>query len=73
MAVKHYTYLDLTIEQRKAAANRVRDQIRSALSNPFLAGDQKAILSYQMDRITQWEHGQLPVGTPFVMPDVPKA
>lgn len=73
MAVHHLTYLDLTLEQRKAAANRVREQVRAALINPFLAPDQTAILKYQLERITKWEHGKLQIGTPFAMPGLPKA
>ena len=68
MAIHHHTYLDLPIAKRKAAANRVREQIRSALTNPFLAADQKAILVYQLDRIHQWQEGKLPVGEPFKLP-----
>jgi hypothetical protein len=66
--VRHYTYQDIPIGKRRLAANRVREQVRQALTNPFLAEDQKSILHYQLDRITQWEHGSLPVGAPFLAP-----
>ena len=66
MAVGHLTYLDLSLEQRRVAATRVREQIRNALANPFLAADQRAILTSQIDRITAWERGTLAIGAPFV-------
>lgn len=65
MAVHHLTYLDLSLEQRKKAATRVREQVRQALANPFLQPDQRKILNAQITRITHWEHGKLPIGAPF--------
>jgi hypothetical protein len=73
MAVGHATYLDLTKEQRQMAAARVREQVRQALANPFLAPEQRAILHSQVDRITRWERGTLAIGAPFVVPAPPKA
>ena len=72
MAIHHHTYLEIPVPKRKAAAHRVREQIRGALSNPFLAADQKAILTYQLDRIHRWENGLLPVGEPFKLPAAPQ-
>jgi len=66
MAVGHLTYLQLTPAQRKIAAQRVREQVRTALANPFLTSDQRATLVLQVDRITRWEHGKLELGAPFV-------
>jgi hypothetical protein len=66
MAVGHLTYLDLTPAQRKVAAQRVREQVRTALANPFLTADQRGTLILQVDRITRWERGQLALGAPFV-------
>ncbi len=71
MAVGHVSYLDLTAEQRKLAANRVREQIRQAMANPFLSPEQRAILVAHVDHITKWERGLLPMGTPFPAAPVP--
>jgi hypothetical protein len=68
MAIRRLTYLEIPLAKRKAAANRVREQVRAALMNPFLATEQKAALVYQIDRITQWETGVLPLGAAFALP-----
>jgi hypothetical protein len=68
MAVSHITYLNLTLKQRKAAATRVREQIRTALANPFLADNQRMTLQAQIERITHWERGTLDIGAPFAQP-----
>jgi len=73
MAAKTLTYLDLPLDQRKKAATRVREQIRAALSNPFLAADQRANLQAQVDRITKWEQGTLEIGAAFTMVVEPKS
>lgn len=65
MAIGHVTYLDLPLQARSAAANRVREQIRQAMANPFLAADQRALLVAHLHRITHWEHGRLPIGAPL--------
>jgi hypothetical protein len=61
--VRHLTYLDLTPTQRKTAATRVREAIRLAQANPFLDDDQLLALRVQSERITQWEHGLVAVGS----------
>lgn len=66
MAVGHLTYLQLSPAQRKIAAARVREHVRTALANPFLTADQKATLVLQVDRITRWEQGRLALGEPYV-------
>lgn len=71
MAVGHITYLDLSLEQRRMAAARVREQIRAALANPFLDPGQRTILTAQIDRITAWERGTLAIGAPFATPVAP--
>jgi predicted site-specific integrase-resolvase len=73
MAAKTITYLDLPLDQRKKAAIRVREQIRSALSNPFLSADQRTNLTAQIDRITKWEQGTLEVGAAFTLVVEPKS
>jgi hypothetical protein len=74
MAVRHFSYLDIPIEKRKLAARHVREQVRDALKNPFLAADQKALFAYQLERITRWEAGGLEIGASFVVASLlPKA
>jgi hypothetical protein len=68
MAVGHVTYLDLSPEQRRQAAKAVREKVRAALANPFLTNEQKSALTYQLERITHWEHGRLAMGAPFRLP-----
>ncbi len=71
MAVGHVTYLDLTLEQRKAAAERLRGQVRAALGSPFLSDQQRSALHYQVDRLSRWEAGTLELGSPVMPPPVP--
>ena len=65
MAVRTLSYLDLTPEQRSQAATRLRDTLRGQLGNPFLSAEQRSVVQYQVDRITQWENGRLLPGAPF--------
>ena len=62
MAVKLLTYLDLTPEQRKKAAQTARGQLQAAASNPFLVAGQRSMVVGQMQRLSQWEQGTLPLG-----------
>lgn len=62
MGVKHLTYLDLTVEQRREAANAARGRLQSHLSNPTLTPAQQGVIMAQLTDLDRWEAGTLPIG-----------
>ena len=71
MAVKHLSYLDLTVEERAKGAEGARRLLRAQLSNPFLTPEHVAHLNDQMMHLSRWEKGvvQHPDdGTPKQLP-----
>ncbi len=62
MTVKHRTYLDLSDEQRRVAANDARSRLRTHLTNPFITGDQTAFIQSRLAEIDKWERGEVEVG-----------
>jgi hypothetical protein len=64
MAIQHVTYLDLTPEQRRDAAKTARTRLQTMISNPFLQPDQVKYLHDQMERLVQWERGEVPLAKP---------
>lgn len=62
MGVKHLTYLDLSEEQRREAANDARARLQMHLSNPTLTGDDHARIMAQIAELDRWEAGTIPVG-----------
>jgi uncharacterized protein (DUF3084 family) len=65
MAVRFLSYRDLSPEQRKKAAVTLRGQYQAAAANPFLSTEQRTGLVAQLNRLTQWERGTLPLGAPL--------
>jgi hypothetical protein len=59
MPLIHRSYLDLSIEQRKAGAKVVRARLRAALGNPSLTPAQIKQLQDQVLKINMWEAGTL--------------
>jgi hypothetical protein len=59
MAVATLSYLDLSVEQRREAARRVRAQIRQQLSMHEAGSEGHRALLGQLDRINRWEQGNL--------------
>jgi hypothetical protein len=59
MAVTTFSYLNLSVEQRREAAKRVRAQIRQQLSMHEAGTEGHRALLGQLDRINRWERGTL--------------
>ena len=55
MTIKHLSYLDLTQQQRTAAANEARQRVKLLAANPFLTTDQQQHLQQERSNITRWE------------------
>ena len=55
MTIKHLSYLDLTQQQRTAAANEARQRLKQLAANPFLTPDQQQHLQQERSNITHWE------------------
>jgi hypothetical protein len=66
MAIKTLTYLDLSPEQRRAAAKGARDRLRTLLANPLLTAQQREILGDHLTQLDLWEGGRLPTGLPEI-------
>lgn len=62
MGVKHMTYLDLSPEQRREAANEARARLQTHLSNPTLSVEQQAVIMKQLTDLDRWEAGTIPIG-----------
>ena len=60
MAIKTLTYLDLSPEQRRAAAKGARDRIRTLSANPLLTAQQREVLGGHLAHLDLWEAGSLP-------------
>lgn len=59
MSVKHISYLDLSVAQRRAGAAKARERLSGLLANPFLTPEQKAQVQGDLLRIDLWEAGRL--------------
>jgi hypothetical protein len=55
------TYLDLTVERRKAAAQSLRDRQMSILADPFSTPEHKALAQAKLQKIRGWENGTVSV------------
>jgi hypothetical protein len=69
--IKTISYLEIPLEIRQRAANQAREQLRAALANPFLAQEQRDVLSHQLNRLDHWERGSLAVGSSVFSPVEP--
>lgn len=66
MAIKHFSYLDLSQERRAEAARTARDQIMIALKNPFLKAEQQEALYERMTHLGRWERGEVELEAPML-------
>lgn len=61
MAIKHFSYLDLTPEQRRKGAADARKRLSAMLAVPFLTPDQQSSIQAQLLNIDKWERGDLAI------------
>jgi len=61
MAIKHFSYMDLTPEQRRKGAADARKRLSAMLAVPFLTPDQRDSIQGQLQNLDKWERGDLPV------------
>lgn len=59
MAIRHLSYLNLTPEQRTAAASVAQGRIRMLLASPSITPEQVAQLRQEKIRLAQWVEGLL--------------
>lgn len=51
---------DLTLEQRRLGAAKMREQLEALLQDPTLSQDRAKAIREQLARIDAWEAGNLP-------------
>lgn len=56
------TYLDLTVERRKVAAQSIHERQLAILADPFTSLEAKAAAREVLAKIKDWEDGTVPVG-----------
>ena len=58
MAIGSLSFLDLTLEQRRASADLARQRFRDAMLNPTLTPEQIQVLQDAIAKMDRWEAGQ---------------
>lgn len=61
MAVRTFSYRDLTPEQRRVGAQKQREKLLSFLGHPFVTADQVKAIHDKIARLDKWERLELEV------------
>lgn len=72
MGIQSLTYLDLSLEERRAAVQRSRVNIINLLSNPLLTAEQRDSLTNKLKHLEEWGNGTLPVSADALIKTPPE-